>query len=297
MPLENPTRNISPELLEALFAEAQTLAACILVEPEYGDMLGLTTSDEAFEFEGETYHPDPGLSATEVAAAISYAVDNLEITGAFDEELVKKLEVLGGVYDDADYTIFLVDYEHPEYGRMVVQRGTLGNVESVDEKFTLELRGLTQKLQQTRGELTSPLCRADIFDSRCKLDEDGTHPTLAIPYKYAGVEITEVVGRFTFKCVIAEAALPAGFFEAGLLVWTGGENANQRSEVKTHTKAGTTHTITLQDPVRTPFVLGDEFRVRKGCKKTMDACFDVHNVENKRSEDYLPGLVDTMRRP
>lgn len=295
--MTTPTRDISPELLAALFSEAQTLAACILIEPETGDALGLTTHDEDFEFDGETYHADPGLSATEVAAAISYGVDNLEITGAFDEELVKKLELLGGVYDDAEYTIFLVDYEHAEFGRMVVQRGTLGNVEAVDEKFTLELCGLTQKLQKTKGKLTSPICRNRIFDAGCRLDENGNHPTLAIPYKYTGVLVTEIVSRFTFKCVIATGALPTAYFEGGLLVWTAGANANQRSEVKTHTKDGTTHTITLQEPARSAFVVGDEFRVRKGCKGTMAACLDVQNVVNKDSEDYLPGFIETQRKP
>jgi uncharacterized phage protein (TIGR02218 family) len=296
MPVTNPTRSVSPELLAAIAAESSTLAALILIEPETAGAVGFTSHDEDITFDGETYYADPGLSPTEMAAAIDYSVDNLEIAGAFDEEHVLLADVQGGVFDDAPYTIFVIDFENPDYGSMTVQRGTLGNVSGADERFTFELRSLSQKLQQTRGELTQPLCRTDIFDARCKLDPGGSHPTLAIPYRYAGVEVTEVVSRFAFKAVISGVTIPAGYFEAGLLVWGEGANEAQKSEVKTHTVSGSEHTITLQEPTFGAFEVGDLFTVRKGCLKTLAACVDVENAVNRRSEDYLPGLIDTLRR-
>lgn len=296
MPVTNPTRSVSPQLLAAITSEAETLTACILITPETIDPVGFTAHDETIVFGGHTYFTDPGLSPTEMAAAIDYSVDNLEITGAFDDERVRYTDVSGGVFDDADYTIFVIDYENPSYGSMVVQRGTLGGVSGADERFTFELRSLSQKLQRTMGELTQALCRADIFDGRCKLDPAGTHPTLGIPYRYAGVAVTEVLSRFTFKVTIPAVTMPEGYFEAGLLIWTGGANNGQRSEVKTHTVEGVVHTLTLQEPTFRAFAAGDALTVRKGCLKTMDACIDVENVANKRSEDYLPGLIETLRR-
>jgi uncharacterized phage protein (TIGR02218 family) len=296
MPVTNPTRNVSPELLAAIISEAATLTACILISPETTDPVGFTAHDEDITFGGHTYYADPGLSPTEMAAAIGYSVDNLEIKGAFDEGLVKKADALGGVFDDAAYSIFVLDFENPSYGSMTVQRGTIGNVGAPDDKFSFELRSLSQKLQQNRGELTQPLCRADIFDDRCHLDPSANHPTLHIPYRYEGVAVTEVLSRFAFKVTIPAVTIPADYFEAGLLVWTGGVNAGQRSEVKTHVVTGDVHTITLQEPTYQAFADGDTLTVRKGCRKTMPACLEVENVANKRSEDYLPGLIDTLRR-
>jgi uncharacterized phage protein (TIGR02218 family) len=296
MPVTNPTRSVSPELLAALAAESSTLTACILIEPETADAVGFTAHDKDVTFGGHTYHTDPGLSATELAAAIEYSVDNLEITGALKEGLVTRGDVDGGVFDEAPYSIIVFDYESPGYGSMTVQRGTLGNVGREDERFTFELRSQSQKLQQTRGELTQPLCRADIFDGRCTLDPADNHPTLGIPYRYADVEVTEVLSRFAFRAVISGVLIPAGYFRAGLLVWGAGANEAQASEVKTHTVAGDVHTITLQEPAYRAFEEGDLFTVRKGCLKTMDACADVGNAANKRSEDYLPGLNEMMRR-
>lgn len=296
MPVTNPTRNVSLELLEAIAAVSSTLTACILIEPETADAVGFTAHDVNISFGGVTYHTDPGLSATEMAAALDYSVDNLEITGALKDGLVERADVDGGVFDEAPYSIIVIDYENPGCGSMTVQRGTLGNVGRKDERFTFELRSLTQKLQQTRGELTQSLCRADIFDDRCKLDPAGNHPTLSIPYRYANVEVTEVLSRFAFKATISGVVIPAGYFQAGLLVWGAGANEAQRSEVKTHTVDGDEHTITLQEPAYRAFEVGDAFTVRKGCLKTLAACVDVANAVNKRSEDHLPGLVETMRR-
>lgn len=298
MPLDNPTRNISPELLAAISEQASSLTACILITPVIGDAIGFTAHDEDIEFDGETYYTDPGLSATEMVAAIDYSVDNLEITGALDEVRVKRADVRAGVFDDAAYTIILIDFENPDAGSMILQKGTLGETDVVEDKFTFELRSQSQKLQQVTGELTQPTCRADYGDGRCKIDlEDGTHPTLGIPYKFATQAVATVVSRFSFTFENATAALPAGYFDTGKLIWTMGDNNLQKSEVKSHTKSGTTHTIILQEPAFRPFTVGDEFTVYKGCKKRVEDCLDVDNVANMRAEIYLPGIVETLRRP
>ena len=39
-----------------------------------------------------------------------------------------------------------------------------------DGSFTCELRGLTQALQQTVGEVYTPDCRAELGDARCQVD-------------------------------------------------------------------------------------------------------------------------------
>jgi uncharacterized phage protein (TIGR02218 family) len=298
MPLSNPTRNISPELLAAIAEQSSTLTACILITPLTGDVVGFTCHDEDVEFDGETYYADPGLSATEMVAAIDYSVDNLEITGAIDDDLVVRADVEAGVYDDAEYTIFLIDFENPDYGEMILQKGTLGETEVVEDKFTFELRSQSQKLQQVIGEVLQPTCRNLYGDARCALDlEAGTHPTLAIPYKFAAQAILAVVSRFSFTFTNGTGALPAGYFEGGKLLWTDGDNNLQQSEVKSHTKSGTTHTIVLQEPTYRAFTAGDEFTIYKGCKKRFEDCFDVDNVINMSAEIYLPGWIETQRRP
>lgn len=291
------TRDVSAELIESIKSVSSSLTACLKIEPVGGAPFGFTALDQDVTFDSLVYHADPGLGATEMVSVLTYAVDNLEVAGALSDELVTQDDVIAGYYDDAVYTIFLIDYEAPQYGDMILQKGTLGRADILDEKFTFSLRSQSQKLQQVVGELTKPICRADIFDSRCKLNAAGNHPTLGIPYTYANKTVSQVLSRFSFKVVISGVTIPAGYFETGLLVWGAGSNNLQKSEVKTHTVSGTTHTITLQEPARSAFTVGDVLTVRKGCKKRLADCFDVLNVVNRRAEDYLPGYIETLRRP
>lgn len=297
MPVGTPTRTISSELLATLGSETSTLAGCIKIQPAgAAAVVGLTTFDDTLEIDGVTYYPDPGLSATELVAVATYAVDNLEISGAFDDEVIARADALAGVYDDAAYELFIVDYDAPASGSMILQRGSLGNVDIVDDLFTLELRSQSQKLQEPVGESTSPTCRAQIFDVRCMLDEDGTHPTLGIAYKFTAQAVLSVTSRFVFTFTNHEV-IPAGYFIGGKLLWTDGNNNLQRSEVKDHTVDDSEHTITLQEPTYYAFTVADQFTIWKGCRKRFVDCKDVENVENMRAEIYLPGLVETLRRP
>src|SRR5699024_7346822 len=66
---------------------------------------------------------------------------------------------------------YLVDYEHPEDGLILVGSGTVGRVTTTDDLvMKLEMRSLTQTLKQASMiELTSITCRAKFGDARCKM--------------------------------------------------------------------------------------------------------------------------------
>jgi len=292
-------RTASPELLAQIAARAETLTALLRVTPLDGPELLITVHDVDIAFGGDTYLARLGVEATEIAASNDFAVDNLEIRGALDEELITKGDVLGGRFDDAEVLISLIDFEHLDYGKMDVIGGTVGNAETEDDLgWVLEVRGLSQKLQQTVGEVTAPLCRNSFGDERCRIDlEAGTHPTLGIPYKYLDVEVTEVVNRTTFKFEISSHVVPTTYFNGGKFTWMTGGNEFRRSEVKSHTKSGSTHTVELQDAPRQAIQEGDTFKIYKGCLKRLGDCKDVLNVFNRSAEDYLPGTEEMIRRP
>ncbi|MEA2174102.1 MAG: hypothetical protein QOD00_1694 [Blastocatellia bacterium] len=291
-------RTISAEFLAQIQAEATSFAGCILITPLIGDPVGFTNHEEDITFEGQTYSASPGMSVTEFASSYGYAVDNLEISGVFDEQVTKD-DCQGGVYDDAECLIFLIDYENHSYGKMILQRGTVGNLpqEEGTERWTFELRGLSQQLQQNAGETTGPNCRADLGDERCKIDlEEGTHPLYGIPYHFTATANADGT-RLQFVATISGVTIPAGYFETGKLIWTGGVNLNQKSEVKTHTVAGDVHTIMLQDPLRSTISEGDEFKVYHGCKKRLQDCVDKENVDNMRAEPHLIGIISMLKTP
>lgn len=291
-------RQISNELLDSVASDSSTLVVMIRVAPKDAAAFGLTNCSDDVEFDELTYRAAP-MDVTRIESGLGFAVDNLEARGAYEDDFLTERDVLGGVYDDAEYELFLVDYEHIEHGKMILQSGTLGDFQSLHPEWRVELRSLAQMLSQQVGDITSPDCRADFCDGACKIDVTGTHPRLNIPYRYAGVVVTSVINRFTFTAAPVAgfpAALPTKYFRNGSLLWTDGNNTPQRSEVKEHTLAAGVHTFVLQEPTRTAFAIGDELRVDKGCDKTADACFDVDNFVNRQAEDYLIGLSELIGR-
>jgi uncharacterized phage protein (TIGR02218 family) len=75
--------------------------------------------------------------------------------------------------------MFLVNYQDLGQGILKLRRGWLGEVTIRDGMYVTELRGMTQRLQMTVGEVYAPDCSADLGDARCgvnlaALEESGT---------------------------------------------------------------------------------------------------------------------------
>ena len=114
------------------------------------------------------------------------AVDNLELQGIlFDSTDITETDLRAGLFNGATVRIFLVNWQNPADGDVKLRRGTLGEVTITDQgTFRAELRGLSQALAQTKGELFQAECQADLGDARCKVpilpDERGDSTAYAV---------------------------------------------------------------------------------------------------------------------
>jgi uncharacterized phage protein (TIGR02218 family) len=129
---------------------------------------------------------------------------------------------------------------------MVIKRGRLGEVTINGQLFHAEVRGLTQHLSQTIGEMFSPSCRAILGDSRCKV---------ALASFTAAAAVTEVLSNQSFTSAALVQA--SGHFTGGEVVWTSGNNTGRRMEVKEFAEA----TIGLALPMGKSIQIGDAFDV------------------------------------
>jgi uncharacterized phage protein (TIGR02218 family) len=171
---------------------------------------------------------------------------------------------------------------------MKQRRGWLGEVR-ITRDFTAEMRGMAQKLQQVILELTSELCKADLFDARCKIvDTEGV-------WKFSGVAVSTVVAaqrQFT----AAALGQAAGFFTNGKVSFTSGNCAGLEMEVKTHAASGN---ILLAEAMPFTFSPADTFVIRAGCLKryTEDCKTKFANGINFRGFPHLPGLDEVLKGP
>jgi uncharacterized phage protein (TIGR02218 family) len=274
-------KDISPSLAEHLAGEVTTLATCWKLKRRDNTVLGFTNLDRDLVVDGVTYKAATGFTPSAIENSANFAVDNLEVEGMLDAASITEADIFAGKYDFAQIDIFQVNYLDLSQGALKLRRGWLGEVSRRNQQFVAEVRGLTQKLSQTIGELYSPSCRASLGDARCKIN-------IAL-HTVTGAVGTVLSGLAFIDPARSEAT---GVFTLGTLRFTSGANSGLVMEVKEHLyKAGTGAMITLALPMPYAMAPGDTYSLTKGCDKTIETCHTrFNNVVNFRGEPAVPGL-------
>lgn len=268
-------RVISPQL-ESHFEGGMTqLATCWLITRQDGVEIGFTDHDKPITFDSTDYDSIAGFTPTTVENKSNMSVDNLDVEGQIYPSKITEEDLLGGLYDYAEIEIFVVNYANLTQGKLVVKRGRLGEVNLSSQMFQAEVRGLTQHLSQTIGEVFSPSCRAILGDGRCKV---------ALAGFTASGTVTEITNNQTFKA--SALTQDAGWFTGGEVVWTSGHNHDRRMEVKEFASTQ----VVLALPMGKSIQVGDTFSIIAGCDKTRETCQSkFSNIINFRGEPDVPG--------
>lgn len=208
-------RTIPPGLQAKLDSGATTLCRCWIVTRRDGIVQGFTDHDEDVVLDAVTCRAGTGFSGTEATQKLGLAVDSSEISGALADESLNETDFAAGRYDAAAFELWLVDWSEPAL-RVLLAKGTLGEVKRDGAAFTAELRGLSDRLSQESGRLYTATCSADLGDARCKIDL--TSPAFRGEGAVAALTATSA---FTASGLDAFAD---GWFGAGLL------NLHERGE-------------------------------------------------------------------
>ncbi len=275
-------KTISTALAAHIAGEVTTLATCLKLTRRDNTVFGFTDHDAPVMFEGVTYAPTSGFTPSAVASAASLAVDNVEIEGVLSSDVIREQDLRAGLYDFAEIDMFLINYQDTTQGTLHLKTGWMGEVTVRSGQFTAEVRGLSQRLSQTTGELFSASCRAQLGDNRC---------TVNLTAHTVTGTLTTII-HSAFDMVDSARTEPSGVFTFGLLTFTSGANAGLQMEVKEHAAtAGVGGRFTLAMPMPYPMAIGDAYSLTKGCDKTLDTCFArFNNVVNFRGEPFVPGL-------
>lgn len=274
-------KQISAELAAHLAGEVTTLATCWKMMRRDATVLGFTDHDQDIVFESVTYKAATGFTPSAIENSGTLAVDNLDVEGMISSGSITEADILAGLYDFAEIEIFQVNYADLMQGALKLRRGWLGEVSFYKQQFIAEVRGLTQRLSQTIGELYSASCRATLGDNRCKVGM-GAHTVTGSATAVASSQ------QFTDSARTETSSI----FNFGTITFTSGANNGFSMEVKEYLYNVTTggH-ITLVLPMPYPILAGDSYSLTKGCDKTLATCFArFDNVINFRGEPLVPGL-------
>lgn len=264
----------TPALAAHLAGEVTTLATCWRLERADGWVRGFTDHDRELVVDGLTYVASTGFLPSAIKTASDLSVDNLDVDGFLDDAALRAEDLIAGLFDGARIEIFIVNWADLGQGRLVLRKGFLGEIKRADQRFSAEIRGLSNRLQQTAGKLYSRLCRVDLGSSECGV---------ALGPRTDTYSVTQVIAADTVRIVTARAT---GYFTFGKATFTTGANAGAVNEVLLHDG----QTIRLFVPMPRPIVVGDQIVLVAGCDKTPETCnAKFANILNFRGEPHIPG--------
>lgn len=263
-----------------LDGELTALALCWRVERQDGVTIGITAHDRDLEIDGLLYRAAPGMTPSAISRSASLDADSMDVTGALTSAAIGEADLLAGRWDGARVIFFATDWSAPG-ATVSLGEGTIGAVETRGDMLTAELRGISAALERPVVEETSPECRAELGDRRCRVAMAGRR-------RFA--RVTGVAG----PVVTLDASEPAGnAYGGGRLRWFGGANSGLEDAIARSDGA----TVTLR---RSPRFAGAGAMVEliEGCDKSLATCAArFGNAVNFRGEPYLPGIDLLTRYP
>jgi uncharacterized phage protein (TIGR02218 family) len=176
--MKSVTAGLQTHLTQA-YPQRFTLATCWKVKRTDGRIQGFTEHDRDIAFDlgdGDgtlTYEAASGFTRSAIVTSDRFNSDRLSVEGILDSNEISEADLFAGRYDFAEVKVFLVNWEtlddSPSDGPLRLRRGQLGRVSLQKGAFEAELRGLMTRYIQEIVELFSAGCRADLFDTRCKV--------------------------------------------------------------------------------------------------------------------------------
>lgn len=246
-----------------------------------GVALAFTDHDGDLAFEGRVFLADSGLSAAAVQQSTGLSVDNTEAMGALTSDLISEADLAAGRYDGAEVSAWLVNWADPAQ-RVMVFRGSLGEVKRTKGAFRAELRGLAEALNQPQGHVYQTPCSAVLGDRRCTVD-------LSDPGYFAEAPAEGVEDGKRFQFAVLDG-FDDRWFERGRMRIVTGAAAGLIGVIKNDRLSAAGRVIELWQSLRVPVVAGDLIRLEAGCDKRTETCrLKFDNIVNYRGFPAIPG--------
>ncbi|MGL4320647.1 MAG: DUF2163 domain-containing protein [Paracoccaceae bacterium] len=269
---------------EALYAHLETgcTTVCHLwhVIRQDGKEMGFTDHDRDIVVDGVTFRADTGLTAQALQQTTGFSVDNTEALGALSSLSISDVDIAAGRFDKAAVTAWMVNWQDLSQ-RVCLFRGNFGEIMHSDGMFRVELRGLTDGLNQPQGRTFHRSCGAILGDKRCKVD-------FANPANFHEENVS-LLTRDEVVLANANAFAPQWFVHGSIEVRTGAARG-LRAVVKADVLVDGVRKLSFWEGLAIAVSPGDIIRVTAGCDRMAQTCrskFD--NLLNFRGFPHIPG--------
>lgn len=200
-------KTISVALKNHLAEDTTSVATCWRIVRRDGQVFTFTDHDVNLTIDALVYKASLGYTRTAIDNTSTLSVDNIEVEGFIDDESITVEDLRAGLYDRAEVYVFLVNWQDLSQGIMRLRKGWFGEAAVTPSGvFRSELRGLAGAYAQNIIEVSTPECRADLGDARCKLPIDPAFIAREASYALgAYVRVASIADPYDkiFKCVQA----------------------------------------------------------------------------------------------
>ena len=269
----------SAGLFTHLRTGATHVCQCWSITRADGRTFGFTDHDRPLSFDGITFLADSGMSARALALSSGLAVDNSEAVGLLQSDVIAEADIVAGRYDGAEVRNWLVRWDDVAQ-RQLRFRGRIGEITRQAGQFQVELRGLTDLLNQPSGRTYLRTCAAVLGDAQCGVDT--TDPVYAVTLPVlAQSDLREIV--------VARSDYNDRWFEQGRLEVVTGAAKGLVAGIKEDRIDGSRRRLVLWQALRADLKKGDTVRLVAGCDRRAETCrVKFANLVNFRGFPDMP---------
>lgn len=269
---------MTPELAGALGGEVTSIAFLWKMTRGDGIVLGFTSHDRDLSLDGVEYRARPGMTPSAISVTDGFTADSMEVRGALNATAIRTDDLDVGRWDGARVELFACDWSNMGGRTLRLMSGRIGDVArrafGADASFVIELISDLAVLEQTGAPSCSPLCRAELGDSRCRVDMAGR-----------SVELVALDGsgdRITLDGELEEAEL---YTDGRLRILTGPlAGLDRRVGMVSATE------VHLEEPIWIAGLAGARLRLWEGCDKRFVTCsIRFGNFLSFDGEPHVPG--------
>ncbi|XHB98695.1 DUF2163 domain-containing protein [Nitratireductor sp. ac15] len=261
--------------------EVTSVCHCWRLSRSDGVVLGFTDHDRQLHCDGTSFDPQTGFTASEARSSFGLSVDTVDVAGALSASEIREEDILSGLYDGARVETLLVNWRDPSMFQRL-RAAVIGKVTRQDGSFVAELESEAWALDQPSGRTVGRGCDAELGDQRCGVDLNDD--------RFAGSGTLLDTEDGNALVVNGLDAFEAGWFDNGVLTWTGGAQSGRKERITAHVKAGSGVRLSLWREAPLTGETGDPFTVVAGCDKQFATCkAKFENFLNFRGFPHLPG--------
>lgn len=244
-----------------------TIANIMKITLQNGTVFGYTDYVSNLVVDGVTYVPAPGLQKVKMTLAANAEVSNQEFGSAWVDAPEEDLQA--GLFDSATMEVAWASWVHPEYGKVVVFTGQLGEISWSEDGFKADIVSFMKNLAKNIGNVYTANCRHTLFD-QTGVGKVGACGLADTSFKFTGSISSVTTQKWKFAISVSK---DDGYFDNGHIKFTSGYNSGLSCVIKTYAS----NVITLMLPSAFIVNSGDTFEIFAGCDKTLETCKSKFN--------------------